>query len=137
MKVYFDQQIWALLNDGRIDPQIIDKAAEMSECKYYLSVAHLEELHTSEKKETEEKKGITGKLEAFMKSHAVSGVIKETFEGIRFHTGEKEYNIARYTVWKIVEQLLIIWTFLSRLWILVNLRISTQNSKQKGNPVTC
>ncbi len=101
MKVYFDQQIWALLENGTLDEAIINRAAEQSQCNYYLSVAHLEELHNSEKKETEDKKGITERLEVFMKKHSVPGVIKETFEGIEFHPGEKEYRIARNAVWKV------------------------------------
>lgn len=66
-----------------------------------MSVAHLEELHNFEKKETEDKKDITQKLEIFMKKLSVPGVIKENFEGIVFHSGEKEYRIARNTVWKV------------------------------------
>ena len=101
IKVYFDQQIWALLENGFLNVEIINRAAERSRCKYYLSVAHLEELHNAEKKETEDRRGITRRLEMFMKKHTVSGVIKETFYGIEFHTGEKEYQVARNTIWDI------------------------------------
>lgn len=100
MKVYFDQQIWALLENGSLDEAIINRAAEQLQYEYYLSVAHLEELHNSEKKETDDKKGITERLEIFMKKHSVPGVIKETEGCVKFHSGEEEYIIARNTVWK-------------------------------------
>lgn len=101
MKIYFDQQIWALLENGTLDIDIVNRVAEKSKCEYYLSVAHLEELHNAEKKETECRKGVTRRLEEFMKEHTISGIIKETFDGVEFHPGEEEYQMARNSVWKV------------------------------------
>ena len=99
MKVYLDQQIWALLENGSFDVEIINRAARLGDCKYYLSVAHLEELHNAEIKESEDKQGITKRLELFMKKYCIPGIIKETLKGVKFHEGEKEYQIARKSVW--------------------------------------
>ena len=101
VKVYFDQQIWAFLSKGIIDSNILENATKKSECQYYLSVAHLEELHSAEKKESDNAKGLTSEQEEFMKKRAVPGVIKETFEGVKFYPGEMEYKIARGTVWNV------------------------------------
>ena len=60
----------------------------------------MEELHNAEKKETGDRKGITRKLETFMKEHTVSGVVIETLKGIEFHSGEHNYQSARNAVWR-------------------------------------
>lgn len=101
IKVYFDEQIWALLSKGILDNKILEKAKESFGCEYYLSVAHLEELHSAEINETPKTKGYTKKQEEYMKNHAISGVIKETYEGVIFHPGDDEYKIARDTVWDV------------------------------------
>lgn len=101
MKVYFDQQIWSALCKEEIGTEIIKRAGKISNCKYYLSVAHLEELHSAEKRETKDNLGLTGILESYMKKYAVTGVIKETVDDIRFHEGEIEYQKARDTVWRV------------------------------------
>lgn len=101
MKVYFDKHIWDSLQNGTLDVEKINKIAEESKCAYYLSVAHLEELHNAEKNEIGDKKGITRRVEGFMKDHSTPGIINESYDGVEFYCGESEYQKARAAVWNV------------------------------------
>ena len=91
MKVYLDFQIWDYINKNE---KVKDFFVKKQDWTYLISVAHLEELFKARRNETGNKIGLTDELEKIIKEIAEDGVIKPTFEGVKFipQSFEKTYN---------------------------------------------
>lgn len=61
---------------------------------YYLSVAHFEELFHARNNETDEYKGESGRLKAFMQKMSLHGILKPTLKGIAFFKNDKDISSA-------------------------------------------
>ena len=91
IKVYLDYQVWDYINkDLRYRNYFIEK----DDWKYFISVAHLEELYRAKKNEKNDKIGMTNTLENTIREIAEDGVIKPTLEGVKFihKSYEKTYR---------------------------------------------
>lgn len=94
-KVYLDQQVWHYIDDKEEIREFFINQKENCGWSYYLSTAHIEELHTARMNETEDKIGLTDSLEKVMRDMAEHGVIKETIAGMRFFSGDTQYDKAK------------------------------------------
>lgn len=91
IKVYLDYQVWDYINkDSRYRNYFMNK----NDWKYFISVAHLEELFRAKKNEKNDKIGMTNMLENTIREIAEDGVIKPTAQGIKFihKSYEKTYR---------------------------------------------
>ena len=80
MKVYLDMQLWTYIKDDEITRDFFLSQRSERDCKYYLSVAHLEELFYNAKKAPKEKMGTVQELKDLMRSYAEPDVISPKYE---------------------------------------------------------
>lgn len=99
MKVYLDYQIWDYIDKNDYIKSYFQAKQEEKEWKYFISVAHLEEIYRARKNETIDKKGVTDSLEMTIRSMSENGVIKPTEQGVKYvpRSYERTYqDIVRY-----------------------------------------
>lgn len=73
-------QLWTYIKDDEITRDFFLSQRSERDCKYYLSVAHLEELFYNEKKAPKEKMGTVQELKDLMRSYAEPDVISPKYE---------------------------------------------------------
>ena len=84
IKVYLDFNIWNYINNDSKYREYFMRKAEKDEWKYFISVAHLEELYKAKRNEKHDSVGLTDKLENTIREIAEDGVIKPTLDGVKF-----------------------------------------------------
>lgn len=84
MKVYLDYQIWNYIagDDNKKNFFLLQK--EEKGWRYFISVAHLEEIYKARKYENTANAGKTDSLEKTIRSIAEDGVIKPTKQGVKY-----------------------------------------------------
>lgn len=90
--------MWDYINKNDRVKNFFEKKKEENEWRYFISVAHLEELYRARKNEKDDKVGMTDSLEKTIKSMAADGVIVPTYNGLIY---EHKSFAKRYA--KIVE----------------------------------
>lgn len=106
MKVYLDYQLWVYINKNDNVKNFFQLQKEEKEWRYFISVAHLEEIYRARKCEKIDKAGMTDILEMTIRSMAEDGVIKLTEQGVKFicKSYENTYrDIVRYDTIDIVK----------------------------------
>ena len=91
MKVYLDYNIWQeMLNNEETQKFFILKKEQG--WRYYLSVAHLDELCHAHQNETPQYTGFAEKLKLLMFEHSESGLFIPDDNGIVYHSSDNERN---------------------------------------------
>jgi hypothetical protein len=84
MKVYLDYQLWDYINKNDNVKKFFQLQKEEKEWRYFISVAHLEEIYRARKYENIDKAGMTDSLEMTIRSMSEDGVIKPTEQGVKY-----------------------------------------------------
>lgn len=94
MKVYLDYQLWDYINKNDNVKKFFQLQKEEKEWRYFISVAHLEEIYRARKYENIDKAGMTDSLEMTIRSMSEDGVIKPTEQGVKYiyRSYEKTYQ---------------------------------------------
>lgn len=97
-KVYLDINIWDYIMKSDDVKMYFESLRKNLGWKYYLSVAHLEELHTSVLSETDKNKGVTYEQVKVMTGMSEPGVIREDSTGLNFYGGWNQFYLSFKTV---------------------------------------
>lgn len=96
MRVYLDYQMWDYISKNDSIRQYFDIQKVEKKWRYYISVAHLEELYKAQKNENISKSGMTDSLKKTIRSMAENGVIMPTNHGVDYVPGS--YKMASLNV---------------------------------------